>query len=91
MRANILEPHHKDQNEVCDYCRMVVPDCCEIRNLVIPELHEIPFMGHPRVSRTICNVRTSFFWKGMAGDIGTFVEACPACQLEKSDHTMQKG
>ena len=27
----------------------------------------------------------------MAGDIREFVEACPTFQLEKSDHTLQKG
>ena len=27
----------------------------------------------------------------MAGDIREFVESCPSCQLEKTDHTMKKG
>ena len=27
----------------------------------------------------------------MAGDIREFVESCPTCQLEKSDHTLRKG
>ena len=27
----------------------------------------------------------------MAGDIREFVESCPTCQLEKTDHTLRKG
>ena len=27
----------------------------------------------------------------MSGDIREFVESCPTCQLEKADHTLQKG
>ena len=27
----------------------------------------------------------------MAGDIREFVESCPTCQLEKTDHTQRKG
>ena len=83
--------HHKDQNEESQYWRVVLPDDSEIRNLVIAELHSIPFMAHPGISRTVSKARDSFFWKGMAGDIRSFVEACPVCQLEKTDHTLSKG
>ena len=27
----------------------------------------------------------------MVGDIREFVESCPTCQLEKTDHTLRKG
>ena len=68
-----------------------MPESSEIRRLVIAELLEIPFMAHPGISRTISRVRNSFYWKGMASDIREFVEACPICQLEKTDHTFAKG
>ena len=91
MKGNMLVAHHKEQNEESQYWRMVLPDSSEIRNLVIAELHAIPFMAHPGISRTVNKVRSSFFWKGMAGDVRAFVEACPVCQLEKTDHTLSKG
>ena len=68
-----------------------MPENSEIRRLVIAELHEVPFMAHPGVSRTVSKVRNSFYWKGMASDIREFVEGCPVCQLEKIDHTLAKG
>ena len=91
MKGKMLVAHKKEQNEESQYWRIVLPDDSEIRNLIIEELHAIPFMAHPGVSRTINKVRNSFFWKGMAGDVRAFVEACPVCQLEKTDHTLSKG
>ena len=87
----MLVAHHKDQSEESEYCRVVMPESSEIRRLVIAELHEIPFMAHPGISRTVSKVRNSFYWKGMASDIREFVEACPVCDLEKTDHTLAKG
>ena len=91
MRGTMLVAHHKDQSEENDYWRVVMPKNSEIRRLVIVELHEIPFMAHPRVRKTISKVQNSFYWKGMASDIREFVEACPVCQLEKTDRTLTKG
>ena len=55
------------------------------------ELHSTPYSAHPGIQRTIARVRRSFYWKGMLGDVRQFVENCPVCQMEKSDHTLAKG
>ena len=90
MRGTMLMAHHKDQSEENEYWRVVMPESNEIRRLVIAELHEIPFMAHLGVSKTVSKVQNSFYWKGMTSDIKEFVEACPVCQLEKTDHTLTK-
>ena len=70
---------------------MVVPDDLDVKSLLVSELHSVPYSVHPGVQRTIGKVHRYFWWKGMAGDIREFVESCQTCQLEKSDHTQQKG
>ena len=55
------------------------------------ELHGTPYSAHPGIQRTIGRVRKSFYWKGMLGDVRQFVENCPVCQMEKSDHQLAKG
>ena len=70
---------------------MVVPDDLEVRSLLVSELHSVPYAAYPKVQRTIGKVRHYVWWKGKAGDIREFVESCPTCQLEKSDHTQKKG
>ena len=55
------------------------------------ELHSTPYNAHPGIQRTLGKIRRSFYWKGMTGDIHSFVENFPVCQMEKSDHTLIKG
>ena len=70
---------------------MVVPDDLDVKSLLVSELHAVPYSAHPGVQRTIDKVRCYFWWKGMAGDIRDYVESCPTYQLEKMDHTLEKG
>ena len=86
-----LVVHVTGQPDDAQYWRMVVPDDLDVKALLVSELHVVPYAAHPGVQRTIGKVRRYFWWKGMAGDVREFVEACPTCQLEKTDHTMKKG
>ena len=86
-----LVVHVTGQPEDSQLWRMVVPDDLEVKSLLVSELHSVPYATHPGVQSTIGKVRRYFWWKGMTGDIREFVEACPTCQLEKTDHTMRKG
>ena len=91
MLNRILLVHQTGQGAELDYWRIVVPENKEIRDRVVQELHSIPYSAHPGIQRTIGKVRKSFFWKGMSGHVREFVENCPVCQMEKSDHTLSKG
>ena len=55
------------------------------------ELHVIPYSLHPGIQRTVQKVRKHFFWRGMTGNVREFVESCPVCQTEKTDHTLGRG
>ena len=83
--------HVTRQPEDVQYWRVVVPNDLEVKSLLVSELQSVPYAVHPGVQRTIRKVRRYFWWKGMAGDVREFVESCPTCQLEKSDHTLRKG
>ena len=63
----------------------------DLKNLILIELHSVPHSAHPGVQRTLGKVRKTFFWRGMTGDVREFVESCPTCQVEKSDHTLSRG
>ena len=91
LEKKLLIIHVTGQPEEVQYWGVIVPDDLDVKSLLVSELHSVPYSAHPGVQRTIGKVRHYFWWKGMAGDIREFVEACPTCQLEKSDHTLQKG
>ena len=91
MVNKILLIHQTGQAVGIDYWRVVVPNDKTVRDQIIQELHSIPYSAHPRIQRIVGKVRKSFFWRGMIGHIREFVENCPICQVEKSDHTLSKG
>ena len=88
---SLLVVHDQNQDADLDFWRIVVPDNPEIKEHIVRELHATPYSAHPGIQRTIARVRRSFYWKGMLGDVRQFVENCPVCQMEKSDHTLAKG
>ena len=88
---SLLVVHDQNQDADLDFWRIVVPDNPEIKEHIVRELHATPYSAHPGIQRTIAKVRRSFYWKGMLGDVRQFVENCPVCQMEKSDHTLAKG
>ena len=83
--------HVTGQPEYVQYWRVVVPDDLEVKSVLVSELHNVPYAAHPGVQQMIAKVKRYFWWKGMEGDIREFVESCPTCQLEKTDHTQRKG
>ena len=91
IQKQLLMIHVTGQPEDVQYWRVVVPGDLDVKTLLVSELHSVPYAAHPGVQRTIGKVRRYFWWKGMAGDIREFVESCPTCQLEKTDHTQSKG
>ena len=88
---SLLMVHDQKQDVSLDFWRIVVPEDKGIKERIVEELHSTPYSAHPGIQRTIGRVRKSFYWKGMLGDVRQFVENCPVCQMEKSDHQLAKG
>ena len=88
---SLLVVHDQKQDVDLDFWRIVVPDKQEIKEHIVQEMHSTPYNAHLGIQRTIARVRKSFYWKGILGDLTVYVENCPVCQMEKSDHTLAKG
>ena len=86
----ILAVHSHDQDAELGFWRIVVPSDLGTKERIIQELHSTPYSAHLGIQSTLGKVRPSFFWRGMTGDIRSFVERCPMCQIEKSDRTLSK-
>ena len=91
IRKGMLMMHQENQNEELDYWRTIIPDDHSVRNSIVTELHVIPYSLYPGIQRTVQKVRKHFFWRGMTGNVREFVESCPVCQTEKTDHTLGRG
>ena len=90
-RNGLLCIHQEDQSEDIEYWSVVIPDDTDCKNKILKELHSVLYSGHPGVQRILARVRKGFYWKVQTGDVRIFVESCPMCQVEKSDHTLTRG
>jgi hypothetical protein len=66
--------------------RIYVPSSRELRNLVLKEMHDVPYAGHPGYQKTITTVRSQFFWTRMKKDIADYIAQCMECQKVKAEH-----
>jgi hypothetical protein len=71
--------------------RIYVPSSRELRNLVLKEMHEVPYVGHPGYQKTITTVRSQFFWPGMKKDVVDYIARCMECQKVKVEHRHPAG
>jgi hypothetical protein len=59
--------------------RIYVPIFREIRNLVLKEMHNVPYVGHPGYHTKIASVRNQLFWLGMKKDVADYIFRCNQC------------
>ena len=46
-------------------CRIYIPDVADLRRVVMDEIHQAPYSGHPGYQKTIAIARKQYFWPGM--------------------------
>jgi hypothetical protein len=66
--------------------RIYVPSSEEPRNLVLKEMHDVPYARDPSYQKTITVVRSQFFWPGMKKDVFDYIARCMECQKVKAKH-----
>jgi hypothetical protein len=53
--------------------RIYVPSSGELRNLVLKEMHDVPYAGHPGYQKKSTAIRSQFFWLGMKKDVADYI------------------
>ena len=91
IKDAVLCIHLEEQSDEVEYWRFIIPNDTEIKKRILKECHSVPYSAHPGVQRTLSRIRRVFCWKRMTVDIREFVESCPICQTEKSEHTLTRG
>ena len=46
-----------------------VPSYHELRSMILKEMHNVPYVGHPRYRKAIVAVKIQYYWSGMKRDI----------------------
>ena len=58
----------------------------ELRTQILTEAHATPYSVHPGAKKMYKDLKESFWWPGMKGDVATFIEKCLVCQKIKTEH-----
>jgi hypothetical protein len=59
--------------------RIYVPSFRELRNLVLKEMHIVPYVGHIGYQKTIATVGIQFFWPRMKRDVVDYISRYMEC------------
>jgi hypothetical protein len=71
--------------------RIYVPSSGELRNVVLKEMHDVPYVGHLGYQKKITAVISQFFWPGMKKDVSDYITRCMECQKVKAEHRHPAG
>jgi len=68
-----------------------VPSFGELMNLVLKEMHNVPYDGHPSYQKMITKVRSQLFWWGMKKYVVDYIARCMECQKVKDEYRHPMG
>jgi hypothetical protein len=49
--------------------RVYLPNFQELRIMILKEMHNVPYVGHPGYQKTVAAVKSHYFWPGMKKEI----------------------
>jgi hypothetical protein len=63
-----------------------VPNFQELKNMILREIHNVPYAGNPGYQKTIAVVQSQYYWPGMKKEVVDFIAKCLECQKVKDEH-----
>ena len=84
-----LTPQGLLEQEIGGRQKIVVPKSLQQQGLC--ECHDVPFVGHVGIRRTLELVQRQWHWRGLPGDVASYVRSCPTFQAIKSDTRAKAG
>jgi hypothetical protein len=53
--------------------RIYVPNVQELKLMILNEMHNVPYVGHPGYQKTVAAVKRHYFWPGMKKEIVEYI------------------
>jgi hypothetical protein len=66
--------------------RFYVPNVKELKDKILREAHESAYSIHPGGNKMYHNLKATYWWYGMKGDVVECVALCDTCQSVKAEH-----
>ena len=81
----------KEDGSLIHRNRIYVPSSRENGNLVLKEMHNVPYVGHIDYHKTITTIIKQLFWLGMKKDVVDYIARCMECRKVKDEHRHRAG
>jgi hypothetical protein len=81
-----------ENDEILKYKGIIyVPNSRELNNLILGEMHNVPYVGHRSYQKTIEAIKSQYYWPSMKKEVVDFIAKCLACQKVKDEHRNPAG
>jgi hypothetical protein len=60
-----------------------VPNSLELKNLILKEMHNVPYAAHSGYHKIIAHVKSQYYWPGMKWEVAKFIAKYLECQRER--------
>ena len=65
-----IEEYKLDNDEIIMYRGIIyVPNYQELKNMILREMHNVPYVGHPGYQKTIVAVKSQYYWPNMEKEV----------------------
>jgi hypothetical protein len=71
--------------------KIFVPNVQDLKCMILHEMHNVPYAGHPRYQKTAASIKSYYFWLGMKKDIVEYIARCMECQKVKAENRHPTG
>jgi hypothetical protein len=73
------------KNKIC------IPNVQDLKIMILHEMHNVPYVGHPGYQKTVATFKSHYFWLGMKRDMAEYITRCMECQKVKDEHRHPAG
>jgi hypothetical protein len=71
--------------------KFYVPNVQGLKLVILREMHNVPYAGHPRYQKTMEAVKSHYFLPSMKKEIAEYIAKCMECQKVKAEHRHPAG
>jgi hypothetical protein len=71
--------------------RIYVPNFQELRIMILKEMNNVLYAGHPGYQKTMETIKSHYLWPGMKKEIVEYIARCMECQKVKDEHRNPAG
>ena len=81
------EEYKLEEDELLTYKnRIYIPNVAYLSRIVMDEIHQAPYSGHPRYQKIIAIAKKQYFWPRMKKGIAEYISKCMKCQQVKVEY-----